>query len=136
LDSRNLSVLAVLDSESGVRALAFSPDGARLAASIGPRTQMWDLRKPDSAPLSFQQPLPSTLGITIAFSRDGSSLTLDRQDGTVHSWPLWSAAADSLCTRVWRNLTMDEWLQYVGEGIPYERTCPSLPAGIGARVQR
>jgi hypothetical protein len=84
----------------------------------------------------FQQPLPSILGVTIAFSRDGSRLTLGRQDGSVHSWPLWNAAADSLCARVWRNLTMDEWLQYVGEGIPYERTCPSLPAGIGARVQR
>jgi len=36
-----------------------------------------------------------------------------------------------LCTRVWRNLSMDEWRLYVGENIPYERTCPSLPPGTG-----
>jgi WD40 repeat protein len=133
LDSRNLSVLAVLDSELGVRSLAFSPDGTRVAASMGPRTQMWDLRKPDSAPLSFQDPFPGILGVTIAFSGDGSRLTLGKLDGGVQSWPLWSAAADYLCTRVWRNLTMDEWRLYIGENIPYERTCPSLPAGTGAR---
>jgi len=140
LDTKNLSVLAVLDNTgTGVQSLAFSPDGARLAASGElSRVQMWDLRKPGSAPITFSRPgfcCSSSFSAdvdTIAFSGDGSRLTLRYLEGKIYSWPLWSAAADYLCTRVWRNLTMDEWRQYVGEGIPYERTCPALPAGNGA----
>ena len=36
--------------------------------------------------------------------------------------------AELVCDKVWRNLTLDEWHQFVGEDIPYERTCPNLPA--------
>ena len=34
---------------------------------------------------------------------------------------------ESVCEKVWRNLTLDEWQRFVGEDIPYERTCPKLP---------
>ena len=35
--------------------------------------------------------------------------------------------ADAVCETVWRNLTLAEWQQFVGEDIPYQRTCPNLP---------
>jgi hypothetical protein len=47
---------------------------------------------------------------------------------------LWLARAETLadevCTRVWRNLTIDEWDQFVADPtvVPYERTCPDLPS--------
>jgi hypothetical protein len=66
----------------------------------------------------------------VAFSPDGEHLAAAGVGIVV--WPLWKAAADYLCTRVWRNLSMDEWNFYIGEGIPYERTCPNLPPGPGA----
>jgi tetratricopeptide (TPR) repeat protein len=31
------------------------------------------------------------------------------------------------CNRVWRNLTVYEWNEFLGADIPYERTCPKLP---------
>ena len=40
-------------------------------------------------------------------------------------------AADHLCTRVSRNLSREEWRIHIGDSIPYERTCPDLPAGGG-----
>jgi hypothetical protein len=40
-----------------------------------------------------------------------------------------------VCQLVWRNLSMDEWRQFVGDGIPYERTCPNLPFGEGAPTE-
>lgn len=40
--------------------------------------------------------------------------------------------AGRVCTQVKRNLTMQEWDQFVGSHIAYECTCPSLPAGEGA----
>jgi tetratricopeptide (TPR) repeat protein len=32
-----------------------------------------------------------------------------------------------VCEKVRRNLTIEEWYQFVGFDIPYERTCPNLP---------
>ena len=114
----------------GVEALEFSPDGKQLASgNLSGTTQLWDLRNPTTAPVSLQ-----TGGVaSLAFSPDGHRLVIGGGDGDggVRLWNLGSAAADYLCTRVWRNLSMDEWRLYVGEGIPYERTCPALPAGAG-----
>ena len=41
--------------------------------------------------------------------------------------------ADLVCEKVWRNLTLDEWHQLVAEDIPYDRTCPDLPAHPSVR---
>ena len=37
------------------------------------------------------------------------------------------------CSRVTRNLTLNEWRQYVGKEIPYHRTCQNLPSPPIAR---
>jgi WD40 repeat protein len=38
----------------------------------------------------------------------------------------WARAA---CRAARRNLTRTEWTQFLGSGVPYERTCPQWPAG-------
>jgi WD40 repeat protein len=135
----------------GASALAFSPDSARLAIApqddfflrlsshdAGIRTfnvKILDLRTPSAPALELPRPqgtLPMLPIVALGFSPDGTRLTAGSLTGQVVTWRLWSAAADYLCTRVWRNLSMDEWRQYMGEGIPYERTCPTLPSGAGA----
>jgi len=58
---------------------------------------------------------------------------MDSRTGRLVVWRLWSEAADYLCSRVWRNLSINEWRLYTGESIPYERTCPKLPPGQGVR---
>ena len=113
--------------------LAFSPDGMRLAASAGVGLQMWDLRSPGAPAMLLQSQLGAGSGTigAVTFSLDGLRLTAGGSNGRISVWRLWSEAADYLCTRVWRNLSMEEWRQYVGEGIPYERTCPALRPGPG-----
>jgi WD40 repeat protein len=107
--------------------LAFSSDGEFLAgANISGKTLLWSLASPTTAPLS----LPGS-GTSVAFAPSGQLLAVAGIDGSVRLWSMGAAAADSLCTRVWRNLSMDEWRLYVGETIPYERTCPTLPPGAG-----
>jgi WD40 repeat protein len=103
--------------------VAFSPDGDALADGL----RIWNLRRPEAAPQVLSDP-----GFPVVFSPDGNRLATGSYDHTVRVWPRWAAAADYLCTRVWRNLTMEEWRLYIGEGIPYERTCPNLPPGTGA----
>jgi hypothetical protein len=42
------------------------------------------------------------------------------------------ALSETVCRVVGRNLTLAEWQRFVGEGVPYERTCPNLSSGVGA----
>jgi WD40 repeat protein len=107
----------------------FSPDDTRLVANgTGLRdVLMWFLREPGHPKLTFNG---GTAAIrSVAFSRDGTFFALGDVDGDVWLHRLWSGAADSLCTRVTRNLSVQEWRYYLGESVPYERTCPGLPAG-------
>src|SRR5262249_13798685 len=114
------------------RVLAFSSDGARLATDGGTFVQILDLRTPDTPILELPRPAGFAGSIqALAFSPDGTHLTVGTSRGRVVSWPLWTAAAEQLCIRIWRNFSIKEWRRYVGEGIPYERTCPRLPSGAG-----
>jgi WD40 repeat protein len=113
--------------------MVFSPDGTRLATA-NPFIRLWDLRNPNQSPVpleisSTRGTSKSTTFFVLAFSPDGSRLAAGEPDDSIHLFQLGPAAAAYLCTRVWRNLSMDEWRLYIGDGVPYERTCPALPAG-------
>jgi WD40 repeat protein len=111
----------------GVRSLAFAPTSDRIAFSQDETVRIWDQRRPYALPhvlAGHQSPVR-----TVAFSPDGNQVYSSSGDGVVRIWPLWSAAATYLCSRVWRNLSLEEWRTYIGPNIPYERTCPNLPPG-------
>jgi WD40 repeat protein len=87
---------------------------------------VWDLanREPLGPPL-----LGGVEMETMALSPNGSMVALGALDtsGLVHLWQLdvspWEARA---CAIANRNLTEDEWRQYLGDR-PYQKTCPDLP---------
>ncbi len=31
------------------------------------------------------------------------------------------------CSGMMRNLTLEEWQQYIGDALPYQAVCPNLP---------
>jgi WD40 repeat protein len=95
--------------------------------------RLWDLQSGQSIVLaSHLVPV-----VYLTFSPDGSQLA------ALNYSALSAESACAYCSEVWlwdfsvqswvsrachianRNLTQDEWQQYVGD-IPYQRTCPSI----------
>ncbi|HEU5147926.1 MAG TPA: High-affnity carbon uptake protein Hat/HatR [Chryseosolibacter sp.] len=51
-------------------------------------------------------------------------------DQTIHAWPTKiETMSGLLCSYLTRNISSDEWDIHVGSDLPYEITCPELPAG-------
>ena len=58
---------------------------------------------------------------------DSGRLAAGLNDGTVAVWDLNPAVIEkAACSRVYRNLTLEEWRQYIPEK-QYHQTCPNLP---------
>ena len=112
---------------SGVNDVEFSPDGKLLAsAGADKRLLLWIVDNP--------QALPITMGNNngfiwdIAFTANSNYLVAACSESEIRVWPTDPALlAEKICPLLKRNMTMDEWRKYVGEGdIQYEPTCVGL----------
>ena len=118
-----------------VWSVAFNPDGQTLVSGSRDKTvRLWDLRQPTAVPTVLWG--HQRVVWSVAFSPDGQTLAAGSLDQTIFIWiARTETLAEKICQQVWRNLTLDEWRQFVGEDLPYARTCPNLPAGEGISAE-
>jgi len=119
-DSRAL--LATLADHSGAASgTGFSPDGRLLAHSTTDGgVQLWDVTQDAPVASLTGHSAPVT---AVAFSPDGRTLASTGLDQRVILWgtdP--QAAASRACTALIRNLTREEWRQFL-PGMGYQETC-------------
>jgi WD40 repeat protein len=114
--------------------IAFSADGKTIATfGESGKLRLWDADSGESLGDSLLNTFGRSSHLSIVFSRDGKYAAVAGERGTelVPATPY--AWTERNCSRANRNLSLTEWLQYLGKDVPYERSCPSLPDGVGVK---
>jgi WD40 repeat protein len=120
-----------LTEEGSVVALVLSPDGRHLAtgAADGTVRVLGVLSGKEVSRM-----IVSGTVLAIAYSADSRMLTTASYTSSSDSEIIISShlvdATDMIadaCSRITRNLTQEEWNQYVGPEAPYHKTCSRLP---------
>jgi WD40 repeat protein len=114
-----------------IHRIAFSPDSLNLVSAGDEKTiRFWDVANRTLLGEALRDHHDEVTDI--AFSPDGTTL-MSASGNFVYLWDVRLRAWDiQACRTAGRNLSLDEWQQFVGEDRPYERTCQNYPPGVGA----
>ena len=126
LESLNNKPVILHGSNFGFSSVAFSPNNQLLAATSWNGTVwLWDVDQPYTAPVVLQGHKSGVSSVSVA--PNGLTLATGSHDQTICIWNLdVENLVDMVCNKVQRNLTTDEWQQFVGLDIPQENTCPNF----------
>jgi WD40 repeat protein len=118
-----------LKGQDEVMSVAFSPNGKIIASGGGSNRTgniiLWGIetRQPTGPPLQGF----GLLVRSVTFSPNGKLLAVANGLDV----RLWDVSLDSwmkrACRMANRNLTREEWRRYMGDDVPYRKTCPNLP---------
>jgi len=104
----------------GINSVAFSHGRDKIAlGTYDGAVRLWDLRQQATPAVLHGHQLEVN---SVAFSPDGELLASGGLGMVRLSIVSTEKLADMVPRKVWCNLTLDEWHQFVGEDIPYERT--------------
>ncbi|WP_456459439.1 WD40 repeat domain-containing protein [Reichenbachiella sp.] len=112
--------------QSAITAIDFSPDNQRiLTASRDATVRVWDIFDSKKFPIVLDD--HNDWVMTACFDQSGTKILTGSKDKTIRIFNLdFEWMADRLCQYINRNMTPEEWHDYVGHNFPYENTCPNL----------
>ena len=112
--------------ERTVRSIALSLDGRWVASVTGGTVWVWNAETGEEVARMFHDRSVSS----VVFSPDSRWIAVVEQRNSiqVQKFQL-DDLVEIACSRLTRNLTQTEWQQYIGDILPYDLTCPNLPAG-------
>lgn len=110
-----------------INEIAFDKDSKYLAtASNDGKAIMWKAGDFDLPPYLLTD--NEAWVMTITFNNEGSAIIVGYADGKIRRWPTSSDEfVKKIVSKINRNLTNDEWQQYVAKDITYKKTIDSLP---------
>lgn len=109
--------------QSAITDINFSPNNQLLLTTSRDRTaRLWDLNDSRKLPIIFEDHEDWVL--TGCFDPSGKQVITGSADQYLRTWPVDpQVLADRICKSLSRNMTSEEWHEFVGKDIPYEDTC-------------
>ncbi|MHC1706916.1 MAG: hypothetical protein AB9842_05270 [Bacteroidales bacterium] len=123
LDHPETGQIDLIGHISAVTSLVFSTNGKSLASGSYDRTiRLWDYLEAASPPILIDDNDKWVYGIT--FTPDQEKVISCGADKTIRIFQVNpEALSGRICKIVKRNLTPFEWNKYIGNDIPYQKTC-------------
>ena len=108
-----------------IYSLTFSPDGRSLATlGVDGELRLWNL---DDGTSTGRWTGHVERSWCVTYSPDGRRLVTTGREGTVRLWDVDSQSwLTRACTIANRNLTREEWDDYIGDLADYRATCPEF----------
>lgn len=109
-----------------VNSVAFSPDGDHIVSGSSDKTlRLWEAAtgRAVGGPMRGHEARVNSA----IFSPDGEKIVSGSDDMTLRIWPASNDWAAELCDKLTRNMSREEWHNWVSAEIKYKAQCPGLP---------
>ncbi len=109
-----------------VNSVAFSPDGQHIISGSSDKTlRLWNRKNGQTIgkPMSGHEQRINS----VAFNPEGTRIVSGSHDMTLRIWPATNNWTEQLCNKLTRNMSDEEWENWVSSEIKYKKQCPNLP---------